>query len=658
MRGRLLITVLSTALAVLGSVPAVAQTIPPEIPDPAGDTIDFVGNPAEGPDLLGVTAVEVTEYEGFDAQELFDLIFDFGPAPGFVGIIPDEPGPLLRGSGPLILVQARLSRPLPDARHCQIVIAFRTDGLEQYPGAVGDPNNQNDTTLDAFLQSGEWMTGRTEYRAGSFSFVSDYNEVAAAIGEEAIVVVFPREAIPGGASWQIWVICGDDAVSAGRDFADLGSFLPGIIPTVSMVPPATTSTTTTSTSTTTTVAGAEATQTTSTTMAVGVTETTAGASSTDGGGNTLGILIVALLTVGGLAGYFLFRKREGPCDCDEEKAVYDASQARFAKAESDLSAARQVADDWRGRRSEAQSAIAGLDAVRPRRGEFSEPSEFATADADYSRRRAELESSLAECGAELAEAEARVSELEPQAQERWDESQAMLAILSACWQRCFNTPYDAGSTSTRPSSSGGGEGSGDDDGDDPRDTPPPVDPECEGDETREEVERTGTFRVLVDGRVRVFLSTDRGPLENLEDLVGENPVADLFAELFGPDGALELDPGSLTPANAARWESGVRRIRTISMSVAKSEVYVNLAFDVEDVTVDCIRMDECQGGRWVTVGRRTEETSRTADTVLHQWSESTSKGRPLGVTTNEVQRLMGVAEAARRAWQDFLAGCR
>ncbi|MGA7228442.1 MAG: hypothetical protein WBZ45_09585, partial [Acidimicrobiia bacterium] len=309
------------------SVPASAQ-VTPEIPDPEGDTTDLGGNPADGPDLLGVTAVEVTEYEGFDAFELFGVIFDLDPAPGFVDIRPDEPGPLLGGSGPLILVKARLSRPLPDAEHCQMVVAFKTEGLDQYSGAVGDPNNGNDTTLDIFRQSGEWMRGRTEYRAGTFSFVSDYNEIAATISEDTIVIVFPREAIPDGAMWQIWVICGDDAVSAGRDFTDLGSFLPGIVPTASIIPPTTTVAPPTTTTTTT------ATQPTAATTTAVSTGTTP-ADSDSGGGFPLGILIVALVAVGGLAGYFLFRKREGPCDCDEEKAAYDAAFARYAEAESD-----------------------------------------------------------------------------------------------------------------------------------------------------------------------------------------------------------------------------------------------------------------------------------------------------------------------------------
>ena len=660
---RLLVTIVSAALIVVVSVPAAAQ-VPPEVPDPEGDTTDFGGNPADGPDLLGVIAVEVTEHEGFDAFELFGVIFDLDPAPGFIDIRPDEPGPLLRGSGPLILVTARLSRSLPDAEYCQIVVAFKTEGLEQYSGAAGDPNNGNDTTLDAFRQSGEWMRGRTEYRAGDFSFISDYNEIAATIGEDTIAIVFPREAIPDGAMWQIWVICGDDAVSAGRDFTDLGSFLPGIVPTASIIPPTTTVAPTT---TTTTATATQPTAATTTAVApettVGATETTP-ADSDSGGGFPLGILIVAVAAVGGLVGYFLFRKRKGPCDCDEEKAAYDAAQARYAEAESDLNAARQLVDDWRGRQSEASSAIVALDALRPRRQEFSDQAEFDAASAEYQRRRAELEADAAELEAELAQAEARVPELERQAQERWDESQAMLAILKACWQRCFDAPYDVGSTSTRPGATGesgggaeGGPGGEDGDGDDPRDTPPPDDAECTSGDTQEEVTRTGTFTVLVDGMIRVSLSTDRGPLDDLNDIVSGNPVADTIAEFLGPDGTLEFAPGSLSGANAQRWQEAIEDMRALTFGLLKREIYVNLVFDVEDVTVDCIRMDRCQGGRWVTAGHRSEETSRVARSVSYTWVESESGGRPFGATMTEVNRDIAKAEDGRRAWQEFLAKC-
>jgi len=69
-------------------------------------------------------------------------------------------------------------------------------------------------------------------------------------------------------------------------------------------------------------------------------------------------------------------------------------------------------------------------------------------------------------------------------------------------------------------------------------------------------------------------------------------------------------------------------------------------------------MDECRGGHWVTVGHRTEETSRIARAVAYTWAESESGGRPLGATMTEVNRDIAKAEDGRKAWQDFLAKCK
>lgn len=642
------------ALVILGSIPAIAQELPPETPDPAGDTIDFGGNPADGTDLIGVTPVEVTEYEGFNAFELFEEIFDLAPAPGFIEIVPDEPGPLLSGRGPLILVSARLSRPLPDAQFCQVVIAFRTEGLEQYSGAAGDPNNGNDTTLDVFLQGGEWLAGRTEYRDNEFSFVSDYNEIAAQIGGDTIAIVFPRDAIPDGARWQIWVICGDDNISAGRDFTDLGSFVPGVIPTVSLIPP---TTTTDADVETTTTAPDRTTTTPSTTVAPLAIDETA-----DSGGSTVLLLVALSLALGaGLLWFLFFRKREGPCDCDMEKAAYDAAHASYASAESELSAARQLVDDWRGRESEARSAIVGLDALRPRRAEFTDQAAFDAAEAEYRGQRSELEAAAEGSSERLDRAQEMALVLEGRVAEQWEETQSWLAVVRACWQRCFDAPFEPPSVPTPPADGGGagGEAADTGDGDDPRDTPPPAGakPDCTEGQTREVSERTETFTVLVDGLVRVSITTDRGPLDDLDIDVTNNPFADLIAELLAPDGALELGPESLTGRNAQRWQDAVAELRALSYSVLKREIYVNVAFDVDDVTLECVRLEKCMGGTWANVGHRVDEKSRSARTVKHVWSESDSGGRPLGATMTLVNTQYQKASDAARKLSDFRSGC-
>jgi len=649
------IPIVALPLMFVSSLTAIAQEIPPETPDPVGDTIDFGGNPAEGPDLIGVTAVEVTDFEGGAAWDLIEDIFGFVAGPGVVTVIPEDPGSLLSGTGPLVLVNARLSQPLPDAQHCQIVIAFTTEGLEQYSGADGDPNNGNDTTLDVFLENGRWVSGRTEYRGGSFSFVGDYNEIAAYISDDVISVVFPREAIPDGATWQIWVICGDNHISAGRDFTDLGSFVPGVVPTVSVLPP-TTTTVTEPEITTTTVEETETTSPSTTVAAVATDEPE------DGGGSTVLLIVALSLALGaGLLWFLVFRKKEGPCDCEMEKAAYDAAVAGYAAAESDLSAARQLVDDWRGRESEARSAIVSLDALRPRPGEITDPGELEAADAEYRERRAELEDNAAECSAQIAEAEESVRSLKGEVAERWEETQSWLAIVRACWEKCFEAPFVPPTVPTPPGGSGepGVDGGEADSGDDPRDTPPPGgEPECSEPQTREKVEKTATFTIPVDGMVRVSLSTDRGPLDDLRLDVTDNPFADLIAELLAPDGSLELAPESLTGRNAQRWQDAVGELRALSFSVLKREIYVNIAFDVEDVTVDCVRSDVCRGSKWVTVGRRTDETSRVLRTISHRWSESDSGGRPLGATMTIVNSEYQKVATGAKALSEFRAACR
>lgn len=643
-------------LMVVGSLSALAQDLPPETPDPEGDTIDFGGNPADGPDLVGVRYVEVTDYEGNEAWKLFDRIFDFVAPPDIVGIIPEEPGPLLAGDGPLILVEALLSQPLPDVERCQIVIVFTTEGLEQYSGAEGDPNNGHDTSLDIFREGGEWMRGRTEYRDGGFSFVADYNEIAAFVSGRFIEVVFPREAIPDGATWQIWVICGDDATSAGRDFTDLGSFVPGVIPTVSISAP--TSTTVADVETTTTVSETTTTTPSETTVApVAIDEPS------DGGGSTVFLIVALSLALGaGLLWFLFFRKREGPCDCEMEKSAYDAAHAKYAAAEAELGRARQRADDWRGRESEARNEIIELDGLRPRRGEFSDQAAFDAADADYRSRRAELESRADECHEEYEATKERVTSLEGQAAELWDQAQSWLAIVRACWERCFESPFDPGPTVPPPTGTTAGTDGGGGDGDDedhPHDTPPPgTEPECTEPQSREVTERTATFTVPVDGLVRVSLSTDRGPLDDVDDIVSGNPVADTIAEFLRPDGSLELAPELLSGANAQRWQDAIDDMRTLTFSVLKREIYVNIAFDVEDVTVECVRLDECKQSRWVTTGRETVEKSRVPRTLTHTWSESDSGGRPLGATMTIVNRQITKARDDATALSKFRADCK
>ncbi|MGD2103168.1 MAG: hypothetical protein PVG83_13125 [Acidimicrobiia bacterium] len=638
------------ALLLIVSATALAQQLPEEITDPAGDTIDFAGNPVDGPDIVGVTAVEVTELAGENAWDLVEDLFDFPLLLGDVTILPDQPGPLLSGAGPFIYVRAYLSQPLPDAEYCQIVIAFRSEGIEHYTGAAGDPNNGNDTSLDLYVDAGQWTAGRTEYRDGSFSFVVDYNEIAAGITDETITVVFPRDAVPDGVSWQIWVICGDAAATAGRDFTDLGSFQTGFVPTFSLIPPTTTTNAPETTQTT-------MSETVPTTVPPTTITTTAAEEPSEGGIDPVGVVVVGLLTIAGLAGAFLYRRRRGPCDCELEKAAYDTAHARYAEAQASLDRSRQLVDDWQGRHSETQTEINGLDALRPRRPEFSEQSAFETADSEYRERRRDLKTRLADIEAEQAAEEARADELEQQAGELWDAVQAMLAVVRACWQRCFDAPFDPGPIAPPPGTAQS-PGDGETDGDDPRDTAPPgTEPECTGDEITETVERTGTFAVPVDGMIRVSLSTDRGPLDDLNDIVSGNPVADMIAEFLSPEGSLELSPDSLTGANARRWQDAIEEMRTLSYSVLKREIYVNIAFDVEDVTVDCVRTDECKNGKWVLVGHEVEEKSRVARTVKHTWAESDSGGRPLGATMTVVNREMEAAIESAGELKTFISKC-
>ena len=89
---------------------------------------------------------------------------------------------------------------------------------------------------------------------------------------------------------------------------------------------------------------------------------------------------------------------------------------------------------------------------------------------------------------------------------------------------------------------------------------------------------------------------------------------------------------------------------------ARTEIEIVIAFDVEDVTLVCIREEECRNNAWVTAGHRVEETSRRLRTVEARW-ETVSSTRPLGATFTSVRRGLDKAAEAKSEMESFSAGC-
>ena len=160
-----------------------------------------------------------------------------------------------------------------------------------------------------------------------------------------------------------------------------------------------------------------------------------------------------------------------------------------------------------------------------------------------------------------------------------------------------------------------------------------------------------SFTVPVDGNIRFSLSTGEGPLDDVDDLLSATPIADRIAEFLTPD-SVGVSANALSAGNARSLQSTLETLA----STARTEIEVVISYDLEDVSLVCIRLDECQGGYWVTVGHRLEERGRTQRTVTAR-RETVSGSRPLGATFTVVRTGLAKAVDSKAKMDQFSASC-
>ena len=122
------------------------------------------------------------------------------------------------------------------------------------------------------------------------------------------------------------------------------------------------------------------------------------------------------------------------------------------------------------------------------------------------------------------------------------------------------------------------------------------------------------------------------------------------AEFLGPD-SLGMPVASLSAQTARSWESGFETMA----GVARTSIVVVIGYDLEEVSLACIRLEECQGGHWVTVGHRVDELGRTQRTVTAKW-ETPSSDRPLGAYFTSIRRTLEKATKAQGEMDTFSSG--
>ena len=181
--------------------------------------------------------------------------------------------------------------------------------------------------------------------------------------------------------------------------------------------------------------------------------------------------------------------------------------------------------------------------------------------------------------------------------------------------------------------------------------PPEPPPECTDGQTREVDGPVESFTVPVDGNVRFSLSTGEGPLDDVSDLLSSTPIADQIAEFLLAD-SVGVSTNALSPGNARSLQSTLENLA----STARTEIELVISYDLEDVSLICIRLDECQGGHWVTVGHRLEERGRTRRTVTTR-RETVSSTRPLGATFTQVRRDLATASESKANMDQFSSSC-
>jgi hypothetical protein len=372
----------------------------------------------------------------------------------------------------------------------------------------------------------------------------------------------------------------------------------------------------------------------------------ASTSDDDGGGSSLGLLLIAIAVAFGGFGLWLFLKRREKCVPEAEALA--AADARLADANAAVEKAKAAVDKAR---------------------------EHLQYTEDNASEQRELRLVEAQQGVNAAESE--LARAEGQRSDASAEREAAQYVYDVCMG--FVTPEPEPEPEPPPpvvppppetpeapepppvvDDGPGQPGVTDpgiiDDGDPPPPIPPPKPkPECADGQKREVEESVGSFTVPVDGVVRLALATSRGPVDDLEAMVSGTPIADLIADqvagVLSPT-SLSLSGNGLSSGSARSLQSGFETMA----GLARTDIEVVIEYDLEDVSLACIRLEECQSEHWVTVGHRLEERGRSQRTVTARWA--TLDSRPLGATFTSVRRGLDNASSSKADMDKFTSSCK
>jgi hypothetical protein len=372
----------------------------------------------------------------------------------------------------------------------------------------------------------------------------------------------------------------------------------------------------------------------------------ASTSDDDGGGSSLGFLLVAIAVALGGFGLWLFLKRREKCVPEAEALA--AADARLVAANAAVEKAKAAVDKAREHLKYTEdnaSEQRELRLVEAQQAVSAAESELARAEgqrSDVSAEREAAQYAYDVCmGFVTPEPEPEPEPPPPVVPPPPEEPEA---------------PEPPPTVDDGPGQPGVTDPGIVDGGDPPPPPPPPKPkPECEDGQKREVEESVESFTVPVDGVVRLAVATPEGPVDDLEDMVSGTPIADMIAGqvagMLSPT-SLSLSGSGLSAGSARSLQSGFEKMA----GLARTDIEVDISYDLEDVSLACIRLEECQSGHWVTVGHRLEDRGRTQRTVTTRWA--TLDSRPLGATFTSVRRGLDKASDSKAEMDKFSSSCK
>jgi len=298
----------------------VPDPVPGPLPESPGDVIDRAGNPTDDPDALCAVMILLVEP---DAPALEAL--GFVDTANFEVVLPEEPSREFAEATQLVAIVVEFAGPFPrTVGIAQFGVSFDSALHPNYAGSALELVGR-DTTLDVYVENGQWMLGRTEYRNGVFDFTADSSQFGAIIGEGRATIVFPESAVPEGVG-----TVGFFAVSGnGVDAVDIGPFDPASLLRVAR-------------------SGAVSAPTPTPPAGGGTASPAPGPSATSGsGGGDLGWLLPAglagLVLVGGGVGVFALRSRRRGAE------IVPIGEVAAAVIATDVAMTQLAGRPWKGR---------------------------------------------------------------------------------------------------------------------------------------------------------------------------------------------------------------------------------------------------------------------------------------------------------------------